>query len=51
MTQGLTYNPDGLLSDVALRHRIRVIETFTSDWVHDVLQDGVFTTEAWVASS
>lgn len=47
MMQGITYNPDGLLSDVALRHRIRVVETFTSDWVHDVLQDGVFTTEAW----
>ena len=45
--QGLTYHPDGLLSDVALRQSIRVVNTFTYDWVHTVLQDGVFTTEAW----
>ena len=45
--EGLTYQPDGLLSDVGLREHVRIIGTWTIDWVHTLLQDGVFTTEAW----
>ena len=45
---GLTYVPEGLLSDVALRERVRLIDVHTTDWVHNALQDGVFTTEAWL---
>ena len=46
MVQGLNHNPDGMLADPFLRCHIEATKTYTSDWVHDTLQDGVFTNEA-----
>ena len=48
MIQGLNHNPDGMLADPFLRRHVKATETYTSDWVHDTLQDGVFTGEAWL---
>ena len=48
MIQGLNHNPDGMLADPFLRRHVKATETYTSDWVHDALQDGVFTGEAWL---
>lgn len=46
LVAGVNYNPHGLLSDVELRPVLNITEAWTFDWVHNMLQDGVFTTEA-----
>jgi hypothetical protein len=43
---GFHYNPDGLLADAELMAAFDVSTAFHYDWVHNMLQDGVFTVEA-----
>lgn len=43
---GLHYNPDGLLASRALESHVNPVDAVTYDWVHSLLQDGVFTVEA-----
>jgi hypothetical protein len=45
-TTGLNCNPVGLLADASLRPYVDPIGVMTYDWVHNMLQDGTFTTEA-----
>jgi len=42
---GFNYNKDGILSDPDVLDYFNPIGTITVDWVHNMLQDGVFTTE------
>ncbi len=46
VTSGLRYNPDGLLASDLLRSHCFLVSTVTYDWVHTLLQDGVFVIEA-----
>jgi hypothetical protein len=43
---GINWNPDGLIADLRLRPHVDPIGVMTYDWVHNMLQDGVFTAEA-----
>ena len=43
---GLNFNPAGLLASAALAQHVDPIKAITYDWVHNMLQDGVFSTEA-----
>ncbi len=43
---GLRYNPHGLLANDLLRRRLSLVGAVTFDWVHSLLQDGVFVLEA-----
>ena len=43
---GLNWNPDGLIADLRLRPHVDPIGVMTYDWVHNMLQDGVFGAEA-----
>lgn len=45
---GFTHNPLGLWMDPEILQNVDLIEAVTVDWVHNVLQDGVFTVEACV---
>ena len=42
---GLNSNPDGVLASHALRQCGDAIDAVTYDWVHNMVQGGVFTTE------
>jgi hypothetical protein len=44
---GVNWNADGLLADRELRKHFGVVECFTYDWVHTLLQDGSFTIEVF----
>ncbi len=43
---GLNWNPDGLIADLRLRPHFDPIGSMTYDWVHNMLQDGIFSAEA-----
>lgn len=43
---GLRYNPDGFVASPALASHVDPVAVATYDWVHNMLQDGVFTSEA-----
>jgi hypothetical protein len=43
---GLRYNANGLLASSRLRSHCSLLEIVTFDWVHTLLQDGVFVLEA-----
>jgi hypothetical protein len=45
---GVNWNADGLLACKELRRHIDVVECFTYDWMHTLLQDGVFTVEVFL---
>jgi hypothetical protein len=45
-TVGVNWNPSGLLADHRLRPHVDPIGVMTYDWVHNMLQDGVFSAEA-----
>jgi fructose-1,6-bisphosphatase/sedoheptulose 1,7-bisphosphatase-like protein len=45
MVTGLNGNPHGVLASVPLRTVVDPISVFTYDWVHNMLQDGVFSVE------
>jgi len=45
---GINCNPHGVLFDRELQQHTSLIGAVTYDWVHNMLQDGVFTTEAWL---
>lgn len=47
-TAGLKCNPLGMLCDRQLLASFDPISACTYDWVHNVLQDGIFTTESWL---
>ena len=47
-TCGLKFEPDGILLDPELRRHVDVVDSTVIDWVHTALQDGVFTTEAFL---
>jgi len=42
---GLRFNPDGLLANAALAPHVDPVKSITYDWVHNMLQDGVFSSE------
>jgi hypothetical protein len=44
---GVNWNADGLLADKELRKHLDVVQCFTYDWVHTLLQDGAFTIEVF----
>jgi hypothetical protein len=44
-TCGFNYNPHGIGADLTLRPHVNVIGTHTWDWVHNLFQDGVLSTE------
>ena len=44
-TTGLNHNKHGLTADVELRAYVDPVACCTWDWVHNMLQDGTFTTE------
>jgi hypothetical protein len=46
MMMGINHNPDGLLADVELLRHVDPVACMTYDWVHNMLQAGVFTIEA-----
>jgi hypothetical protein len=43
---GLNWNQFGLIADLGLRPHVDPIGIMTYDWVHNMLQDGVFSSEA-----
>jgi hypothetical protein len=43
---GVNWNPFGLIADLRLRPHVDPIGVMTYDWVHNMLQDGVFSAEA-----
>jgi hypothetical protein len=43
---GLNWNSDGLIADLRLRPHFDPIGSMTYDWVHNMLQDGIFSAEA-----
>lgn len=45
LSVGIRLNPRGLLASDALRSQFAPVETVTYDWVHTMLQDGVFCIE------
>ena len=45
MVTGLNTNPMGLLASRRLSEAMDPIEACTYDWVHNILQDGVFSVE------
>ena len=47
MACGINWNPNGLLADAKLRSAVDIAQCVTMDWVHCLLQDGVFTIEAF----
>lgn len=47
MITGLNTNEDGILSDPVLRQHIDVVSVTRYDWLHNLLQDGVMTTETF----
>ena len=46
MAYGLSFNPRGLLANVALRPFWDPVAVMRYDWVHNTLSNGVLTTEA-----
>lgn len=46
MSVGITWNADGLLADTELCRLTNPVHAVTYDWAHNMLQDGVFTSEA-----
>ena len=44
---GINTNEDGLLTDLTLRPYLDVVGAMRYDWLHNLLQDGVLTTEAF----
>jgi hypothetical protein len=46
MMMGINHNPDGLLADAELLRHLDPLVCITYDWVHNMLQAGVFTVEA-----
>ena len=47
---GVNWNSDGLLAELRLRPHVDPIGVMTYDWVHNMLQDGVFSAEAAASS-
>jgi hypothetical protein len=45
MMSGLHLNPSGLLACDMLANVVNAVEACTYDWVHNMLQDGVFSSE------
>ena len=45
---GLNANPLGLLADDILRSRWDLVGIMRLDWVHNTLQNGMMTIEAWL---
>ena len=43
---GLHANRDGLIAHKRLREVVDIVDTMTYDWVHNMLQEGVFSVEA-----
>lgn len=48
LVHGLNANEHGVLANKTLRPLFDVVKCTTYDWVHSMLQDGVFTKEAWL---
>lgn len=46
VASGFNFNPDGLLASRRLADHCSLIHCVTYDWVHTLLQDGVFVVEA-----
>lgn len=42
---GLNFNPHGMIADIRLRQWFNPLAVLTYDWVHSMLQDGVFNAE------
>lgn len=48
MVAGFNHNPRGMLASPSLSGHVHLLGTVTYDWVHTLLQDGVFTSEVSV---
>ena len=45
---GINCNPSGIFADRELLSCCGIVSAVTYDWVHNLFQDGIFTTEGWL---
>ena len=47
LIHGMNTNEDGLLADLSIRPYLDIVGASRYDWLHNMLQDGIMTTEAF----